>query len=85
MRAIQSADKAKQMSPQEATRKGRRPCKDCISHIERAYDLDISRCTICRRMNILHDVPFSSYEIEYGHKENREGSICLNCQVSVLD
>lgn len=83
LRVQQAEGHSSVVNYQDELERGHRPCKDCLRHIEEEYDIDIVTCCMCGRISFLHDSPFFTYSVEYGQNEDKDKSLCLNCQTKI--
>jgi len=81
-RADSSVEK---MNIQEAIDSGMRPCKQCASSLERVHSIDCEVCDLCNRLSLLHEIPYTTYILEYAYGSHLEVSVCLNCQAKMQD
>ena len=68
-----------EMHIQEAKRRGKRPCKECVRWVGSVYDVSVKECHICNKLNLTSDDAFAPVELKKASAPNEIVNICESC------
>lgn len=71
--------------PKKLVEMGRKPCKQCIKNARKFFDVDVKTCTVCGRLNLLHEVSYSSHHIPHAVRGKNTLQICSDCRDEVAE
>lgn len=75
------SDRPAQLKLSDAIKIGKRPCKQCMIRLSTVTGTTVKECSLCDRINVVHDIEYSTYTIGYAYGGEKEVNICLNCSV----
>jgi len=75
------SDPPKKVGLSDAIEMGKRPCKQCMIRLSAITGVTSKECALCDRVNVIHDIGYSTHTVEYAYAGEKEVNICLNCSV----
>jgi len=73
--------KTEKISIEEAMDGGLQSCSQCVKNLGSKYEVKISTCELCDRINILTSGNYSEYNVPYASGGEKQVALCLNCEI----
>lgn len=69
---------------EEAIDKNMRPCADCIRMVNKLYNIEVYRCSVCSRLNLVTDMKYHNYIVNSANNSNK-ATLCSECVKGITE